>query len=192
MLVLALVLLLLSQEAPPTTAFLVTSSTLSKARGLLAATSLSSAHENNENDGLAFFAGGTNGSQALATVDMYHHANGSWTTATLSQPRFWLAATSVAHLALFAGGIQSGMPGVQMPKVQLSATVDIFNATSCTWTNATLSVPRFNLAATSLGELAFFAGGCGVRALFFRFSPWSNVLREWNALLFLLGILEVK
>ena len=42
-------------------------------------------------------------------------------------------------------------------------TVDIFNATSGVWTNATLSVARVNLAATSLPSegLAIFAGGQG-------------------------------
>ena len=42
-------------------------------------------------------------------------------------------------------------------------TVDIFNATSGVWTNANLSVARYDLAATSLPNygLAIFAGGQG-------------------------------
>ncbi len=42
-------------------------------------------------------------------------------------------------------------------------TVDIFNATSGVWSNATLSVARYRLAATSLPNegLAIFAGGMG-------------------------------
>jgi hypothetical protein len=42
-----------------------------------------------------------------------------------------------------------------------SNAVDIFNATSGTWTTAALSVARFGLAATSLPNqgLALFAGG---------------------------------
>jgi len=42
-------------------------------------------------------------------------------------------------------------------------TVDIFDATSGTWSTAALSVARFHLHATSLPEygLAMFAGGQG-------------------------------
>ena len=45
----------------------------------------------------------------------------------------------------------------------VSNTVDIFNAMSGVWTNATLSVARYVLAATSLPNegLAIFAGGLG-------------------------------
>ncbi len=43
------------------------------------------------------------------------------------------------------------------------STVDIFDATSGTWSTAALSVARFGLHATSLPEygLAMFAGGEG-------------------------------
>jgi hypothetical protein len=37
--------------------------------------------------------------------------------------------------------------------------VDIFNSTSGTWSTATLSEARQNLAATSVGDLALFGGG---------------------------------
>ncbi len=38
-------------------------------------------------------------------------------------------------------------------------TADIYNATSSTWTVATLSQARNQLAATTVGNLALFAGG---------------------------------
>ncbi len=43
----------------------------------------------------------------------------------------------------------------------ISDAVDIFDATSSSWTTAALSVARFGLAATSLPNqgLAIFAGG---------------------------------
>jgi len=72
-----------------------------------------------------------------------------WTTATLSQGRFYLAATSVKDVALFGGGFSYPCA---------SATVDIYNTTSGKWTTATLSQARVYLA-TSLWDLAFFAGG---------------------------------
>jgi hypothetical protein len=40
-------------------------------------------------------------------VDIYNILNGSWSTATLSQPRCVLAATSVGNLVLFGGGQNS-------------------------------------------------------------------------------------
>ncbi len=39
------------------------------------------------------------------------------------------------------------------------AVVDIYNSSSNTWTNASLSQARALLAATSVGNLALFAGG---------------------------------
>jgi predicted Ser/Thr protein kinase len=72
------------------------------------------------------------------------------TTATLSQARAGLAATSSGELVFFGGG--ENITG-------LSDRVDIYNVTSGSWTTATLSVPRAGLAATSSGNLVFFAGG---------------------------------
>jgi len=121
---------------------------LSVARCYLAATSL-------PNQGLAIFAGG---SSSVNTVDIFNATSGTWSTAALSVARSGLAATSLANdgLAIFAGGTQdtSGGSGLN--------TVDIFNATSGTWSTAALSVARYWLAATSLPNygLTIFAGGC--------------------------------
>jgi hypothetical protein len=40
-----------------------------------------------------------------------------------------------------------------------SNAVDLYNSASGTWSTAQLSVTRGNLAATSVGNVAFFAGG---------------------------------
>ena len=55
-------------------------------------------------------------------------------------------------------------------------TVDIFNATSGVWTNANLSVARYDLAATSLPNygLAIFAGGQGASYVLM-----TVIAREW-------------
>ena len=42
---------------------------------------------------------------------------------------------------------------------QLSNAVDLYNGASGTWSTAQLSVARFVLAATSVGNVAIFAGG---------------------------------
>ena len=72
------------------------------------------------------------------------------TTATLSEARSELAATSVGNLALFAGG--SGVSGY-------SDTVDIYHADTGAWSTAALSQPRRRLAGATVGNLALFAGG---------------------------------
>jgi serine/threonine protein kinase len=71
-------------------------------------------------------------------------------TATLSEARFFLAATSSGELIFFGGGFNG---------TRVSDRVDIYNVKSGIWTTATLSVSRQNLAATSSGNLVFFAGG---------------------------------
>ena len=39
--------------------------------------------------------------------------------------------------------------------------VDLYNSASGTWSTAQLSVARYDLAATSVGNVAIFAGGVG-------------------------------
>jgi hypothetical protein len=74
-----------------------------------------------------------------------------WTTATLSQARSALAATSVDNrYALFGGGYNGSVS---------SNVVDIFDSLSGMRNTTALSQARYWLAATSLGNLAFFGGG---------------------------------
>jgi hypothetical protein len=42
---------------------------------------------------------------------------------------------------------------------QLSNVVDIFNSTLQTWSTSTLSQARYQLAASSIGEIVAFGGG---------------------------------
>ncbi|KAJ2065659.1 hypothetical protein GGI17_000203 [Coemansia sp. S146] len=72
--------------------------------------------------------------------------------AMLSVPRSSIAATSVGHLALFAGG--------RLQNDSYSDVVDIFNRRTNKWTTARLSVARSEVSAGSLaGRYALFAGG---------------------------------
>ncbi|KAJ2023766.1 hypothetical protein IWW57_003995 [Coemansia sp. S610] len=72
--------------------------------------------------------------------------------AMLSVPRSSIAATSVGHLALFAGG--------RLQNNSYSDVVDIFNRQTNKWTTARLSVARSEIGAGSLaGRYALFAGG---------------------------------
>jgi uncharacterized membrane protein len=90
-----------------------------------------------------------------------HATAAQWTTTFLSQARYYVVATSVGDLALFAGGVGLGT-------AVISGVVDIFNASSNKWTTATLSQARYQVAATSVGDLAFFAISPG-RFLMFPF-----------------------
>src|SRR5688500_2393062 len=70
---------------------------------------------------------------------------------TLSLPRYYLTATSVGNLALFAGGYDGPF--------SVSSQIDIYNLSSNEWTTTTLSTARYDLAATSVGSIALFGGG---------------------------------
>jgi hypothetical protein len=51
--------------------------------------------------------------------------------------------------------------GVSIADGLVSNVVDLYNYTSGTWSTAQLSVARSYLAATSVGNVAIFAGGYG-------------------------------
>ncbi|HUT36589.1 MAG TPA: PEP-CTERM sorting domain-containing protein [Planctomycetota bacterium] len=124
--------------------------TLSEARSNLAATTAG---------GTALFGGGTVSTgiplAVTATVDIYDAATRTWRTASLSKARSQLAATSVGDLAFFAGGYTVDISG----ESSSSRVVDIYHVPSDTWYTAQLSVARYNLMATSVGNQAIFAGG---------------------------------
>ncbi len=95
-------------------------------------------------------------------VDLYNSASGAWSTAQLSVARSNLAATSVGNVAIFAGG---DIPSVLMSHYNVSDAVDLYNSASGAWSTARLSVARSNLAATSVGNVAIFAGGLGYKCV---------------------------
>jgi len=80
------------------------------------------------------FAGGFLDKNASDAVDIFYHGR-YLRTDRLSEPRGLLAATSLHDLAFFAGGSN-------LETKNKSAAVDIFNATSGTWSVAELSIPR--------------------------------------------------
>jgi hypothetical protein len=120
---------------------------LSQARYEVAATTVGN---------LAIFAGGTNNNKDLVdTVDIYNAKTQQWSTHKLSQARSGLAATTVGNLAIFAGGYIIKSNGV----LTCVDTVDIYNVETQQWSTDKLSQARSGLAATTVGNLAIFAGG---------------------------------
>jgi hypothetical protein len=116
--------------------------TLSVARADFAAASVGS---------LVLLGGGWDDYTDVDVVDIYNVTVNTWTTATLSQSRSYLAAIAVANrYAIFAGGSNASTA---------LNSVDIYDSMSGLWDTTTLSRSRGDLTATSLGNLAFFAGG---------------------------------
>jgi hypothetical protein len=87
-------------------------------------------------------------------VDIYNVTSGSWTTATLSIPRYFLAATSSQNLVFFGGGRND----TNWPPKTVYDQVDIYNTLNGSWSTANLSQPR-SPKATSAQSLVFFGGG---------------------------------
>jgi len=115
--------------------------TLSQGRAYLAATSLSN---------LAFFGGGSDGTQPLNVVDIFNSTTQTWHTATLSQARSALAAAAIDMIVAFGGGWSN---------TTVSSVVDVYNVTSNLWFTGTLSQARADLAAASSTNQIFFGGG---------------------------------
>ena len=60
-------------------------------------------------------------------------------TASLSEPRSWLAAATIGDKAMFAGGLNFN-------NSLSSSTVDIYDAAAGSWTTARLSEPKIGRA----------------------------------------------
>ncbi len=101
--------------------------------------------------GLAFFAGGLdNSNQASNIVDIFNSTTSGMSSASLSEPRYGIGATSLRNLAFFAGGFDG---------TKYSKTVDIYNATLNKWSTHSLSVARMDIVAVPLADLVLFVGG---------------------------------
>jgi hypothetical protein len=58
--------------------------------------------------------------------------------------------------------------------VQSIGVVDLYNSTTGAWSTALLSVARGSLTATSVGNVAFFAGGSAGGALLCKEHVWRS------------------
>ncbi|MBE0640174.1 MAG: T9SS type A sorting domain-containing protein [Bacteroidales bacterium] len=100
-----------------------------------------------------YFAGGSNGTSTVTTVESYDVETGEWAnTGNLSLSRLMPAATYCGTKLFFAGGATGNFSPV--------GTVDIYDIATGQWSAAQLQVGRFDIAAVSHGDKVFFAGGC--------------------------------
>jgi len=97
--------------------------------------------------GLSLFIAAAAAPSQAATGTTWTH-----TTATLSQARYLMGSTSLGDLAFFGGGSPDG--GATSVR-----TVDVYNASTGTWSTTQLSQGHENLGAASAGGYALFAGG---------------------------------
>lgn len=79
-------------------------------------------------------------------------------TGTLNDPRKVSVVAAVGNKILFAGGI----PVPTGPGPNFSATVDIYDITTNSWSTASLSQARSGMTVATMGSKVFFAGGTGI------------------------------
>jgi N-acetylneuraminic acid mutarotase len=106
----------------------------------------------------AYFAGGSNDSGLLSTVEIYDAQTGDWNTSyNLSVARECPFAVACGSKVLFAGGADFYITG------DVFSTVDIYDTIDSTWTVEQLSVPRLQAAVVSHGNKVLFAGGVNLQ-----------------------------
>jgi len=102
-----------------------------------------------------FFAGGNVWAGGSSRVDIYNISSQTWTTAELSVGRWQIATVTAGDKVFFAGGgyYDDADNGFSYK------VVDIYNNTTNQWTVDSLSSNRKDLAAATVGNKVFFAGG---------------------------------
>jgi N-acetylneuraminic acid mutarotase len=116
--------------------------------------------------GKILFAGGYSATDINGTsrVDIYDIARNTWSTAELSQPRYDITAVAAGNKILFAGGGHgTNLPGGNQNPVG-KTVVDIYDASTNTWSVTVLSEARSYLCAATVGDKVFFAGGNNAHA----------------------------
>lgn len=107
------------------------------------------------------FAGGTGRTDIsgpvymYATADIFDANTGARTTGKLSKARSNIAVGAAGNKIVFAGGWFWDMSYNRVP----SNAVDIYDASTGTWTKTTLSQKREDLAVAVVGNKIVFAGG---------------------------------
>ena len=101
---------------------------------------------------VAYIGGGKISYVLTDTVDIYNAATDSWSTTTLSPPRYQLAAGAIDGKIVFAGGAAStgGAP---------SQWVDVFDVATGAWSQSMLPFPAYLMAVAAVDGRIFFGGG---------------------------------
>lgn len=135
-----------STLGPPTFSGAWSTTTLSKARGLVAAVTVGD---------LAIFAGGGNPAGPLSDVDIYDASTGLWSVASLSLARVVgpMGTATIGDRAYFVGGEILGPA--------MSDRVDVYDASTGLWSTDSISAARAGVGVVALGNTLICAGGLG-------------------------------
>ena len=127
----------------------------------------------------AFFAGGTTGyaNPKSSRVDIYDASTNTWSTAELSEGRLAIAATTLGNKLFFAGGYTDED---YWDFVGTSKRVDIYNNATTTWSTEFLSEGRGAIAAITLNNKVFFAGGFNDNGASHKVDIYDNNLQNWS------------
>lgn len=102
-----------------------------------------------------FFAGGYDipSTQVIpiSRVDIYSSTNGTWSTAELSTARFRVCAATVGDKVFFAGGYTTNSSA--------TARMDIYNISTNSWSDRTLSKPGHHVSAVVENKIWLVAEG---------------------------------
>ncbi len=110
-----------------------------------------------------FFAGGTvAGAPASTKVEIYNTITGTWASAQLSAPRFWIGTASSGTKVYFAGGVamkQDNFGNWFLSDTYQfrSSVIDIYDVSTNTWSIDSLSTQRAPVGA-SVNNKVVFAG----------------------------------
>ena len=86
-------------------------------------------------------------------VDIYDNTTNTWTTATLSEGRTEISATTAGNKIYFAGGRTGSY---------ISKTIDIYDALTGTWSTSRMEEPKLGMASIAVDDKIFWAGGSNV------------------------------
>lgn len=101
------------------------------------------------------FGGGVGYNNGSSGADIFDIVTRTWSTAKLSVARYDMAVVTSGNKIFFAGGYNTD--GTTF--ADYYRNVDIYDASTNTWTVAMLSSERSGIAAAAVGNKVFFAGG---------------------------------
>lgn len=111
-----------------------------------------------------FFAGGVSGELGdiqffYSTVDVYDVTTNSWSVTSLNEPVAYATAAAVDDKVLFAGGEGTITIGATTYYGYRSNKINIYDISAATWSTELLSEGRASMAAVTLNNKVYFAGG---------------------------------
>ena len=107
------------------------------------------------------FAGGSPNGCATATVDIYDVGTGNWNVSQLSKARYSMGVATLGNKIFLAGGIVP-LPGPPGPGCYVTnwtntrtSVIDIYDASTNTWSIAQLSAPRVVVGSVASNTIVF-------------------------------------